>query len=350
MNDREIIRIPGKVIILGEYAVLEGFPSVVGAVNRYVRMELVRSGKKGLHIFAQNLGKEVHIQWNKDSIEIRKNEPELELVVQAISLMLIEHRIDPRMVEGKELRIDSGDFYLGEKKLGFGSSAAVLTGLSALFMLADEGNPPVEERERIFHTARDLHFRLQRESGSGIDIAASTFGDIIRYQIPEKAKTNTFWEKIRGFGLCSGVVWTGHSTSTREMVEKVHRFRRESPVEYAEVMNKMGKIVARFLDFCDQENALGQMEQISLYYSTMEELGKMAGLEIISESHQKIREIVHQAGGVYKPSGAGGGDIGVFFADGKTSLLAIRYALIREGYKVVDIQWEKEGVHYEECN
>ena len=57
------------------------------------------------------------------------------------------------------------------------------------------------------------------------------------------------------------------------------------------------------------------MDVINKYYESLDELGTNSGIQIISETHEKIRKIIKKCNGFYKPSGAGGSDIGIAFTN-----------------------------------
>ncbi|MEO0813545.1 MAG: hypothetical protein AAFY60_11835, partial [Myxococcota bacterium] len=55
------------------------------------------------------------------------------------------------------------------------------------------------------------------------------------------------------------------------------------------------------------------LDAVSSFGEQMEALGQAAGISIVSEAHRHHRSVAQRFGAVYKPSGAGGGDIGVAF-------------------------------------
>ncbi len=54
--------------------------------------------------------------------------------------------------------------------------------------------------------------------------------------------------------------------------------------------------------------------------------------------------MAQNGGGVYKPSGAGGGDIGLVLTDTPEKLVAIEKTISDAGYHVLDVKWGAEGV------
>ena len=46
---------------------------------------------------------------------------------------------------------------------------------------------------------------------------------------------------------------------------------------------------------------------------SLQELGRKAGIDIVTDKHQYLAEIAKEHGGAAKPSGAGGGDMALCF-------------------------------------
>src|SRR5262245_23763402 len=145
-----IARAPGKLVISGAYAVLEGAPALVAAVDRYVVADSSRA--------AERLTPEV-----REALSRRGPER--------------EHRAP--WFDATELRDASHN-----RKLGLGSSAAILVAsLAALELDAEPDLPEGDLAARVFSEARVAH-RAAQGGGSGIDVAASAFGGVLRFERP----------------------------------------------------------------------------------------------------------------------------------------------------------------------
>ena len=93
---------PGKLLIAGEYAVLEGAPALVAAINRRARAEMRASGEA-------------------------RTEP-----VSPLHLA-IGGTLGSDTSELERLHLDTRALFLGQRKLGLGSSAAAcVAGIAAL--------------------------------------------------------------------------------------------------------------------------------------------------------------------------------------------------------------------------
>src|SRR6478609_8831293 len=147
---------PGKLILSGEYAVLQGAPALVIAVNRRV-VATRRTGPRGSSPFLLSVADEIAKRYGADH---------------------------PATRAAMEIVVDSSMFYQGKEKLGLGSSAAVTVAATAL-ALAGESVVPVIDRDAVLQIASEAHASAQGprgSRGSGADIAAAVHGGVIAFQ------------------------------------------------------------------------------------------------------------------------------------------------------------------------
>lgn len=345
------ITTPGKLILLGEYAILEGKPAIVTAVDKFVHLQYEKHPIPGFIFNAPNLGIEFHFLSLEDLLIddfINALPSNLQFIGKIFQFLFKQYSDMIPHFSGAKIRADSSDFYRGNKKMGFGSSAAVVVSIVALFLKlkATLTKEPIAKNE-IFHLSRKVHHFIQSKMGSGIDIAVSTFGGIMKYIMPEYQKEGAFIEHLTSFPLSYGVVWTGSSTSTADMLKKVLLFKKTNPTRYWKIMDEMGDVSTTFYQSILSRNLSMALNLIEKYYFLLQKLGELAGIDIISREHQKIAELVKNLGGVYKSSGAGGGDIGVFFSDNQDKMERISQHLLENGIDIVKIVSVKNGVKYE---
>jgi len=125
------VEAPGKLILLGEYAVLEKAPSLVTAVDKYCRVQITPGNNSFFHFTAPNLGLN-NISFKLDDLgnplftesENGKSYQNLRFVFAI--LKHITTRIDHK-IKSADIHIDTKDFYhqKTKQKLGIGSSAAL---------------------------------------------------------------------------------------------------------------------------------------------------------------------------------------------------------------------------------
>ena len=169
---------PGKVLLFGAYSVLEGTMALVVAVDRYAVADSER--------LAPSSSREV------------------------------------RAAIGDELapELDLSSLHQDGEKLGLGSSAAALVAtLGARAAMRGEDLAADAVRRGIFLDAKRAHAQAQG-GGSGVDIAASTYGGALFYSMNREA--DPFSRKtMLPAGLALRVFWSGRSARTSELVAKV---------------------------------------------------------------------------------------------------------------------------------
>jgi phosphomevalonate kinase len=254
---------PGKLVFMGEYAVLAGAPGIVVAVDRRAEVCFAPGDRWCIH--APLLGLQ------GAPLEEARAHPQGDL----LSALLCERG-------AWSLQTDA--FHEGGHKLGLGSSAA----LAAAAALAAEATPHLTAA-----LARHGTFSPQ---GSGIDVAASVLGGVLRFQRGDA--TPLPWH-----GQFAWIaVHVGFASDTRALVATV-----VEKGDLAPLVRCAEQAMDAWLD------ADSWMDCVSEYASLLALLGQRCGVDIVSAPHRWLASLAGQMGGAYKPSGAGGGDMGVAF-------------------------------------
>src|SRR5262245_24525801 len=118
---------PGKVVLTGEYAVLDGAPALVASVDRRARVMVRRAA--GLSVSAPQLGIEAAALRETDEgfvAAAAEHEQALRVVTAVASAVA---RFAKHPLDNLALAIDTGPFFDGGLKVGLGSSAAVAVAL-----------------------------------------------------------------------------------------------------------------------------------------------------------------------------------------------------------------------------
>jgi phosphomevalonate kinase len=344
-------RAPGKLVLLGEYAVLEGAPALVAAVNRSAQVEVergldgfvVRAPDVGVREARGQLGPGLTFAWTRGADDTER--VELDLVAACIEKTAMALATRGVALPPAVLSIDSHELRAarGLTKLGLGSSAAVATAIVAA-LLAFAGEPVDGARRHwIFDTTLEAHRAAQGRGGSGVDVAAAVFGGLLRFQ-RRRGETPVVEPLARPAWLAPIAIWSGRMTSTRAMIAAVKGFAGRSPTVYSALTNKLVAVADVGCTAVRLGDSAGFARAVEAYEARLVELGEAAGVEIVSPEHRRAGDIVRAHGGVYKPSGAGGGDLGLAFTTGTQTVAGLSAAVTAAGLDVVPLTLGVDGV------
>ncbi len=312
-NDREspgqAARAPGKLLLAGEYAVLEGAPALVIAINRYAHARCGGTSRRAgepsrLHLaIAEVLG-----------LDIRTRDRELL----------------------QQLEIDTSDLFEGTRKLGLGSSAAACVAAIAA-IIGDCTN-----KERICALAIDAHRRFQSGLGSGFDVAASTCGGALVH-VQGQAPT--------GIKLPEGLYWQAFAwPRAASSPHAIRRWRtvhnRQALIETASRLPDSARAGADSLLACIEE-----------FQCRLMEIDRAHRLGIVTPEQQLLAEQARGVGVEYgapilfKQAGAGGGDISIALSTSRDALQALWDITVQSSLRLpptpLELAMDMQGVVHE---
>ncbi len=303
---------PGKLVLAGEYVVLEGAPAVVAAVQ--TRATVTLGGPA-----APSLPPEV-----------------------VATRALLESRFGA--VSGG-ISLDVEALRAGDRKLGVGSSAAASVAAAAA-CLADRGIDPGsrEALATILEAALGGH-RAVAPRGSGIDVAASTHGGILRF---ERRGDGVFTQPLAlPPALHLSVVFTGESARTSDLLDAVDAFASRSAASHRNCMSNLRRVAERFADAFAAGDVTRIVAEAAAYHDAMRSLGEAAGAPIVETRLATLAALAREHGGAGKPSGAGGGDVAVAFFDASAKRVSFERACRDRGFTVLDAKLGGPGVRLE---
>lgn len=325
---------PGKLYLLGEYAVLEGAPALLTAVDRRVTVTFAES-ESGWSLTAPELsiqrlalGAHAALPEELDG-DTRRQLALFHEVRSATGTLATDER-------AFHIVIGSSQFFQGGHKLGLGSSAAVAVALTAAFA-ASKGVTlaPAE----LFALAASAHSASQGGKGSGGDIAASVYGGLILYT-PGSVPAPVVWPvELELFAVI-----TGDGSSTVDLVSRVSHFATRQPAAHRQDLHRLAVLAGR------TEKALATADTFLAladeYFRGIEVLDAHAQAGIVTKRHRELRKIATASGAVFKTSGAGGGDLGLVFAklDSTDRLASV---LTEAGATVIPVPRSHDGVRVE---
>lgn len=336
---------PGKLVLLGEYAVLDGAPALVMAVDRRAVATLeVTDGR--CHVYAPTVhptvvGFDLAVdgtpRWHDDDPQVPQR---LQLVTQVCRALAMRGLLP---VQPFQLTLDSAAFFddVSGAKLGLGSSAAMTTALASVLAAAAGHDDAVTDRSAWLQTLLQIHREFQQGRGSGVDVAAAVCGGIIRFQLVDgrvEVQPVAWPESLQRLWL-----WSGQSASTADFLQTLAAWRSAAPRSYEQRMGalmavaELGAAAAAAGDAAALRNALSDAGD------ALQALGQAGKMAIFSPEHRRIADIVSTAGGIYKPCGAGGGDVGLAVAD-EADAAPLHDALHAAGLAVLDLGVDDAGL------
>ncbi|MDH3642050.1 MAG: hypothetical protein OES38_08125, partial [Gammaproteobacteria bacterium] len=232
---------------------------------------------------------------------------------------------------GARVLTDSRDFHLGGEKLGIGSSAAVCTSVYGACCKLLGRSPNYAE-------ALAIHNGFQGKSGSGIDVAAALHGGLLRFEEQQA----TPWELPAELQL--RFIWTGVPASTTSHVGRFNAWREEA--WRASTEGQPGAL-APLTDLASISKALFEQPSLATlarYTVTLKALDAAATLGIYGAGHSQLDHLANNTQVVYKPCGAGGGDIGVAVGNNAAGLDQFVAAATDLGFNSIPLEMATNGL------
>lgn len=345
------------MILLGEYAVLEGAPALVCAVDCHALVKQQFNRQREFSVTSPVIGANISpfVISETGKITFHPGVPaetvkKLGFFKSLFECLYKEAGTYNIEIKPADIDLDTSQFYSAEwrAKFGFGSSAALAVALTAAFLQGSAMDNP----EPVFKTTLKTHHFAQGEMGSGIDVAASVYGGILLYTMNKPdAADFIFPRRLKERqDIFMMPVWTGKSANTRQMVGGVGQLKKNQPRLYDKMMNELIRISEKGCNAYENGSAEAFLECIDTFRDTLAGLGEQSGMPIVSEAHRKIQAVCSKQGVHYKPSGAGGGDIGTAFSTDKDRLINVAKDLEFYGFRPLERKIEGKGYQTNQKN
>ena len=291
---------PGKVVLSGEYAVLAGAPALVAAVDRRVTCTLTPRQSGGWRFVSTGFKNDLTLAKE----QVFRAPPN---TLAGIVRQVVEESAAPAHLR---VGIDSSPCYSNGVKLGVGSSAATVAAVAAAFAALGGRAPKLADLMAIHQSFQG--------GGSGLDVAASVTGGVIRFQD----------RKVRPAALPRGLhklfVFCGQGTRTADLLARFDRWRRDGKPKALTRLEQAAWEVAE--NTGDPASLVAALDE---YAYALQQLDQAADIGIFGAAHRELRQLAAQAGVVYKPCGAGGDDVGMALATDQSALATFQESVRR---------------------
>jgi mevalonate kinase len=275
-----VVLAPGKIFLVGEYAVLDEGRAVLAAISLHAKAQFIpRLG--GMPPMVTEL--------------VRRTKVELGEAAAALPPGGVMANTDA--------------FKLGCAAGGLGSSAAIAVAtVGAVY--ESLGLAVEEHRPKILALADAGRRAVQGDVGSGADTVAATFGGLVQITRHQDALPSI--DRLAPPAGLHGVLFSaGRSISTRQMTAGLRAYAQHEPAAFEHAMNNLREIAQRFVAEISAAHATGAVVAAGKYGDELAKLSSAASVPIVTEAFALASELARQFGGIAKPAGAGGGEIGV---------------------------------------
>jgi len=307
---------PGKVVLTGEYAVLAGAPSLVMAVDRkaYCTIAVNTDEHWSFSSAGFNGTSEHTIEAIAQPEKMVDKDPArllgwvLQSQLRASTTTWLQH-----LPVGVHVHTDTQEMYEGAQKLGLGSSAALTTAISGCFAALLSTERP------SFDSVHQAHQASQGGIGSGLDVASSLTGGLIRFE--SGAIKPAQWPNTLHYRFVN----SGKPASTSKLVARFNHSLIDASATLA--------------------NGAINLDNLAQYVGALKALDDAAEIGIYSAEHTHIEAEAERHQLIYKPCGAGGGDLGIAIGERVDDLEEFTSALDKN-FAVIDLEIAAHGLNY----
>lgn len=275
-----VVIAPGKIPLVGEYALVEDGYAVVAAIGRHARAQFIPRADSMSRLVAEM---------------VRRTQLELGEVFAALP--------------AGSVLVDSEDFRDKVKLVGLGSSAA--TAVATVGALLETLGLPIESRKSLIFAIADTGRRaVQGEVGSGADSLAATYGGLVQISRTRGGAPHVL-PLAPPSGLRLVLFSAGPALPPQQVVEGIKKHAQLDSLDFEKRSRALRDHAQRFVDEIVVGRATGALAAAGRYADELGGLCSAAQVPIVTESFFLAGELARELGGVAKPTGAGNGEIGV---------------------------------------
>ncbi len=324
-------------MLSGEYAVLQDAPAICAAVDRRAYVSISEASgefhclsttgyRDGQWLFRYH--EDAGFEW-QEPVPGRSTFSLIEEVCKSF---------DPSQWPALEFVVDSREFTDTPTglKLGLGSSAAVAVALTAaLQRFASQDGDDVK-------SAIAAHNRFLNGRGSGVDVATSFAGGLILYRRAGADARHIKWPA----GLHYRYLWSGRAAATADKLAMLGDVRDAN--DTADVIRRLCELAEAMAGAWSSGDAARILRSYPDYLEGLGSFSAAYDLGVFEAGHEDLVRLARQSGIVYKPCGAGGGDIGIVLAACEHDIEMFCDRALDFDFRVLDLGLEDAGLEFAE--
>jgi mevalonate kinase len=302
---------PGKLFLIGEYAVLHGGTAVIAAVDRRAVARFVPGAQ-----------------------------PSTPLIAEAMKVIARQAEFEGLSLPVGAPEVDSSALSQDGQKLGLGSSAAAV--VAAIGALWWDALGQTREATTLLPMAMQAHHAAQGGRGSGGDVAAAVRGGVIAYRpkhplVPVRPLPTEIPAELVVFRA-------GDPAATVHFLAAVERLEARDPAEHARNVKPIAEAADGFIEAYEAGDRRGLIDAVGAAHEALDALGSAADVPIVTPALQTAAALARGCGGAAKGSGAGGGDVGVGFFPDLGAADAFRARAAKLGLEILSIRTGARGL------
>ncbi len=359
-------------MLSGEWSVLENqVPCIVMSIDQKVSVEINDSKEITFSTIGNPLKAKAIFENKKLNLIGNENEKAFYLFVEKASEATLNY-LEENNIKLKNFSIitNSSDTLVtlkdGKKaKVGFGSSAAIVAAtIASVLKFHNQDIESKKSKETIYKLGCIAHYLAQGKLGSSFDVAASTYGGVLKYQKPdmdfilkkieENTKIKDLIEMHWPYFIADGITlpdnfllsigFVGYSASTKELITKIKEFKKENEKEYTQIINKIKGVTLNLelaLKNRDEEKIIGLLKENRIL---LKELNDKSKNNLETAELSILADIAEKNGAAGKFSGAGGGDCGIAISFEENTKEKIESEWAKKNIYLINAFISKNGV------
>ncbi len=319
----------GKVFFSGEYMALEGGRAITLSTSQNAKV-LISETNDSNNILFSSMSDQAYpfkIDKNIKLIWLEEDPKHLgDILKESINQF-------DKGFSGRSISLDTSDFFYQQRKIGIGSSSAISVAMTkALNQLFDLRLTP----KAVIKHAREIHNRAQDSSGSGFDIITSfEEGRTLSCRILDNGAYDyehvELPETIKIF-----VVINDEYAKTSEMIDRYKAAKNKYRDYFSQHAPKMKNELENLHHSIINKDNKSILQYLSKYNELLVDMDKNFNLGVFI-NHHELSKFAKDEGVFYKPSGSGGGDIGLLISDDEIRLDSVCKKLKSKGVHLFEI-------------